>query len=294
MSDSKDLEILVAQIQKQLSPTAEVLHNIKLPSRTTSATRQIDVLVRQKIGQYEMNIVIDSKDYKIPVDVKGVEEFHGLVTDVGANKGVLVCPAGFTKAAKERAEGLLIELYRPIDTGEHKWKVEVKAPAVCDFRAASISFGIRHTDPVAFSIPMNFFEVLKVESADGTQLGTALNAAIRRWNEGGFPIEEGEHENIDLFPGGMVKVDNGYGQLTWVQIYVGIRVSRQLFFGQVPISKISGFVDERTNLLHTNGFLVDVVSPEVVFEKWQKVTSDEQLPGKPVLKFKGLVAWEVS
>lgn len=294
MSDSTDLEILVAQIQRQLAPTAEVIHNVKLPSRTTSVKRQIDVLVRQRIGQYEMNIVIDSKDYKNPVDVKGVEEFYGLVTDVGANKGVLVCPAGFTKAAKERAEGLLIELYRPVDTGEHKWKVEVKVPAVCDFRAASISFGIRHSEPVAFSIPMNFYEMLKVESADGTQLGTALNAAVQRWNEGGFPIEEGAHESIDLFPGSMVKIDNGYGQLTWVQIYVGIRVTRQLFFGQVPISKISGFIDERTHLLHTNGFEVDVVSPEVVFKEWQKVTLGEQLPAKPVLEFKGLVAWDVS
>jgi predicted Mrr-cat superfamily restriction endonuclease len=122
---SKDLEILVAQIQKQLSPQAEVLHNVKLPSRTTSTTRQIDVLVKQRIGQYEMKIVIDSKDYKVPVDVKGVEEFYGLVTDVGANKGVLVCPAGFTKAAKERAEGFLIDLYRPVDTGDHKWKATV-------------------------------------------------------------------------------------------------------------------------------------------------------------------------
>lgn len=294
MSDSKDLEILVAQIQRQLAPDAEVIHDVKLPSRTTSATRQIDVLVRQKIGQYEMNIIIDSKDYKTPVDVKGVEEFYGLVTDVGANKGVLVCPAGFTKAAKERAEGLLIELYRPVDTGEHKWKADVKVPAICDFRAASISFGLRHSEPVAFTMAMNFYEILKVESVDGIQLGTALDNAIKRWNGGDFPIDEGTHKNIDLFPGGIVKVDNGYGQLTRVQIYVEIRVSRQLFYGQVPISKISGFIDEKTQLLHTNGFVVNIVSPQIVFEEWQKVESTDQLPAKPVLEFNGLVAWEVS
>lgn len=294
MADSRGLEILVAQIQKQLAPAAKVIHNAKLPSRTTSATRQVDVLVRQHVGQYEMSIVIDSKDYKDPVDVKGVEEFHGLLTDIVANKGVLVCPSGFTKAAKERAEKLLIELYRPVDTGDHKWKAEVKVPAVCDFRAASISFGIRHSEPVHFSMPMNFYEVLDVQAIDGTQLGTALNAAVRRWNEGGFPIDEGKHQRIDLFPGGVVKVDNGHGQLTKVNIDVGIQVSRQLFFGQVPLSKISGFVDERTGLLHTNGFEVDVVSPEVVVEKWQKVDSENQLPLKPVLQFYGLVAWEAS
>ena len=78
-SDAEDLEILVAKIQKQLAPDAEVIHNAKLDGRNSKQKRQIDVLVRQKIGQYEMMIVLDCKDYARPVDVKGVEEFHGLI-----------------------------------------------------------------------------------------------------------------------------------------------------------------------------------------------------------------------
>lgn len=39
--------------------------------------RQVDVLVRQRIGQYERTIAIDCKDYGSPVDVKGIEEFNG-------------------------------------------------------------------------------------------------------------------------------------------------------------------------------------------------------------------------
>lgn len=294
MSDSRDLEILVAQIQKQLSPEAEVVHNVKLPGRNSGSTRQIDVLVRQRIGQYEMNIVIDSKDYKNPVDVKGVEEFHGLIDDVGANKGVLVCPGGFTKGAKNRAAKYLIDLFRPIDTGNHKWKVGVRVPAICDFRKATISFGIEHSEPMYFSLPMNFHETLEVQAGDGSPLGKPLNAAISRWNAGNFPIDVGKHERLDLFPGGMVKVDNGQGQLTWVRIYVSLRVSSQLFFGQVPLSKVSGFVDVKTDLLHTNGFEVDVVSPGEVFNKWQKVAETEELPAKPVLRFNGLVGWSAS
>lgn len=46
------------------------------------------------------------------VDVKGVEEFHGLVQDVCDHQGALVCPAGFTKAALRRAQKLQIALYR--------------------------------------------------------------------------------------------------------------------------------------------------------------------------------------
>jgi hypothetical protein len=55
--DSRNLELLVHRIQQQLAPTAEVLHDVYLPGRQSKTDRQIDVLVRQKIGQYEMRIV---------------------------------------------------------------------------------------------------------------------------------------------------------------------------------------------------------------------------------------------
>ena len=136
---STDLEILVAKIQKQLAPKAEVLHNVMLKGRSSKINRQVDVLVREKIGQYEINIIIDCKDYAEPVDVKGVEEFDGLLRDVGAQKGVLVCPKGFTSTAKTRAEDLQIDLYSPIDTDPHKWQARVTIPALCDFRSAMMS-----------------------------------------------------------------------------------------------------------------------------------------------------------
>jgi len=45
---SRDLEILIAKIQKQLAPNAEVLHYVKLDGRLSKQSRQIDVLVHQK------------------------------------------------------------------------------------------------------------------------------------------------------------------------------------------------------------------------------------------------------
>src|SRR5258708_6490907 len=220
MGSSTDLEVLVAQIQKQLSPDAEVLHNVKLPSRTTSAKRQIDVLVKQRIGQYEMKIAIDSKDYKDPVDVKGVEEFYGLISDVGVNKGVLVCPAGFTKAAKERAESFLIDLYRPVDTGEHKWKVKVFMPAICDFRSARIAFGLSFSEPFPFSMPYDFYKTMMVHDKNMQTLGVPMEIAIEKWNKGLLPTAPGKHENINPFDDETVVVDNGYGTMVNVRIRV--------------------------------------------------------------------------
>ena len=89
---SRDLEILVARIQKQLAPNSEVLHDVRLDGRKSKRKRQIDVLVRQNIGQYEIQIVFDCKDYNRPVDVKGVEEFYGLLSDVPAVEEYLTDP----------------------------------------------------------------------------------------------------------------------------------------------------------------------------------------------------------
>jgi hypothetical protein len=106
--------------------------------------------VLEKIGQYDIKIIIDCKDYKTPVDVKSVEEFYGLLDDVGAQKGVLVCPKGFTNTAKTRAEGFQIDLYSPVDTEAHKWRVKVTIPATCDFRNVKMSFGISMNAPLPF------------------------------------------------------------------------------------------------------------------------------------------------
>src|SRR5882672_5121009 len=83
-------EELTAKIQQQLAPNARVEKNAKLLGKRSGIERQIDVLVEHTVGQYHIRIVIDCKDYKTPIDVKGVEEFIGLAEDVGANKGAII------------------------------------------------------------------------------------------------------------------------------------------------------------------------------------------------------------
>ena len=209
MNNSVGLEILVAKIQAQLAPDAEVIHNAKLPGRWSKADRQIDVLVRQKIGQYEMSIVLDAKDHARPVDVKGVEEFHGLVQDVGAHKGTPVCPKGFTEAAKARAAAFQIDLYSPIDTDPHKWTAKASAPAICDFREAMISFGVSMSAPMPFKIPHGFFSQLAAFDEAGANLGTPFETAIARWNEGRYPTEAREHHRLPIYDAPRVTIDNG-------------------------------------------------------------------------------------
>ncbi len=290
---SRDLEILVARIQKQLAPDSEVLHDVKLDGRHSNRKRQIDVLVRQKIGQYEIQIVIDCKDYARPVDVKGVEEFYGLLSDVGAQKGVLVCPKGFSEAAKTRAEGWQIDLYSPVDTDPHKWQAKPAIPALCDFRTAAMAFGISSSAPYPFTIhkPNDFFAKNIVYDKEKNELGTMLDNAMEKWNEGRFPSEPGEHQGLPIFDTLEVMTDNGHGMIVPVELDVSLSVERQLYFGQFPIHQISGFKDELSGGIITNAFTVGILSPDEVERDWQKINTEEEAPINPVIHLAGLVGW---
>ena len=286
---SRDLEQLVARIQMQLAPNSEVLHDVKLDGRQSKRKRQIDVLVRQNIGQYEIQVVIECKDYTRPINVKAVEEFYGLLDDVGAHKGVLVCPAGFSSTAKTRAEGLQIDLYSPVDTDPHKWQAKVAIPALCDFRSAAMSFGMRTSTP--FTMPYDFFAENTLYDDENNERGTALENAVNKWNAGKYPTEVGEHRDLSLLDTLTVKMDNGYGVIVPVDLYVSLNVKNDLYFGQFPITQLSGFKDELRGGIIANAFTVGILNPEEVEGNWQKIALVDEAPIKPVITLTGLVSW---
>jgi hypothetical protein len=290
--DSEALEILVAKIQKQLAPNAEVTHNAHLMGRNSKVERQIDVLVKDKIGQYEMLIAIDAKDYNKPVDVKGVEEFHGLLEDVGAHKGALVCPKGFTAAAKDRARGWQIDLYSPVDTDPHKWQARITVPIVCDFRQAAISLRFQTKAPMPFrlSSDMNALEVHDI--TDQRRLGAPVTTAIERWERGEYPSEPGEHDDLNIYERDEVLIENGYGQLMPSILTLSFLVRQTLYYGRIPIQQLSGFKDELSGAIITNAFTIGMVDPNVVEKTWKLIKSVDELPTPVLVRLTGLIGYE--
>ena len=295
VAEFEQLEQLVAKIQRQLAPNAQVIHNAKVTGRRTGVTRQVDVLVRDRIGQYEIMIAIECKDHNSPIDVKGVEEFEGLLSDVGAQKGVLVCPKGFTSTAKVLAEKLQIELYSPVDTDPHKWQAKATVPAICDFRGALISFGLSTSAPIPFMIAHDFFSTATVYDGEGRDLGTMVAAAAEKWNEGKWPIEPGEHQELPLFDVPVTHMDNGYEPAIRCAVKLGasIEVSRDLYFGEFDVTRISGFADHIRGGVIANAFTVGILDPDEVMEKWQKLAKVEDAPMRPVLSIQALLGWVV-
>lgn len=286
------LETLIADIQQQLAPGAKVTHNATLPGYDSETKRQIDVLVEQSIGQFSMFIVIDCKDYKKPVDVKGVEEFIGLVKDVRAHQGCLVSTRGFSQSAKKRARRANIVLYRPIDTAPHKWQTKVSMPVLCEFRSAAIAFGIQVSVPLPVSLPHDFMQSLIVHDEQGRPLGTCVEAALTRWNNGEFPVEIGAHDALPIFPVPPY-IDNGHGTQIPVTLTVSLQVKGRRYFGMLPLDEIRGLRDEYTGAIVSNAFKTGVLSPIEVENQWQRLVEGEYPPRPVALKVMGLDCYEI-
>jgi hypothetical protein len=203
---------------------------------------------------------------------------------------------GFTEAAKTRAQGLQIELYSPVDTDPHKWQARVTIPTICDFRGALISFGISCSYPGPFKInnPATLPRTMIYDGNDNS-LGTMMQVAIEKWNAGKFPTNPGLHERQTIFDAGETRIENGYdGRLAArvpVTLYASLRVEQNLFFGQFPIERISGFKDHRTGQIIANAFTVGLLSPDEVERSWQKLNNESDAPVRPVLKMIGLDGW---
>lgn len=85
--------------------------NCRRKGLISQRSRQIDILVENK-GEL---IAVDTKFYNKNIDIKCVEEFIGMLQDLGLNNGLLVTNKGYTKSAYRRAHnvnnGVLLDIF---------------------------------------------------------------------------------------------------------------------------------------------------------------------------------------
>lgn len=93
-----------------------VTPNARVTGKISGTARQIDVLIDARHDTDNAHrLIVDAKHRRRKVDVKDVEEFLGLVNDVGATHGYLVTSSGFTKAAEKRAQMAISIRIVPVD-----------------------------------------------------------------------------------------------------------------------------------------------------------------------------------
>lgn len=282
----REFEVLVAKIQKELAADSLVTHDDKIMGRKSKRMRQIDVSIRSKIGQFDVLIIIDCKDYAEPVDVKAVEEFIGLVDDVGAQQAAIVAAKGFTETAKTRAIEAGLGVYTVVDTDPHKWQVHVFMPVVCDFRRAIYSLRLEFSQPKPFRCPCDHNEWILFD-ANESMLGPVPRLFAAKWNVGDLPTEEGEYEDLD-FLGQPVLMDNGYGELLPITITANVLVEKRLYFGKLSIKQISGFKDEKNGMVISRGFTTGPLDVETIEKEWQRIKSEDELTVRPIMAITAL------
>lgn len=110
-------ERLVAHlVSQQLSTHYCATPNAKVFGSISGRNRQIDVLIDLRHDtDNSRRIIIDAKARSRRIDVTHVEAFRGLMEDVGATHGYLVCPHGYTKAAQRRAQDAVSIRLLPLD-----------------------------------------------------------------------------------------------------------------------------------------------------------------------------------
>lgn len=282
----KRFEKLVVNLQKEMSPDAEITLNDKVLGRQTGIKREIDISIRKIVGQFEILIVIDCKDYAKPIDVKKVEEFLGLVNDIGANKGAIVSASGFSKAAKTRAQGAGVDVYSLVDAEDHDWRSYVALPIVCDFRGLEmVRFIIEGPSDILMMAAQINPNPLPVYDEANKSLGTALTMLRAMWNKREISEEPGVRR-IRLKPEPIFakSTDGAYKQ---VGITCVAEIVKRLYYGPLPLKKISGFKDEVTGniLLPRNTEIVtEFLDSMEVEKKWQRITSIDDLVIKPFAK----------
>ena len=106
--DSKLYEKIVSRlIFDENDFNITIVPNAKIIGSISGRSRQIDVLLDSKNGESDKRIIVDCKFQKRPIDIKKVEEFEGMMRDVNAQRGILICPSGYTQSALRRAQELI-------------------------------------------------------------------------------------------------------------------------------------------------------------------------------------------
>jgi hypothetical protein len=101
--DWKEYEREIEDYFRAEYPSANITANAKILGRLSNTERQIDLLIDEQVCDWSLKIAIDAKNHNRKIDVKDVEEFLGLVRDIGAHKGVMISTEGYSGAAVKRA-----------------------------------------------------------------------------------------------------------------------------------------------------------------------------------------------
>lgn len=165
-TDWKHFEELISEIQRETAEEAKVTRNEKVRGHS-GRPRQLDVVIRRKVGLHSVLIVIECKHQSRPVSISQVEAFVTKLHDVDASEGVIVSTSGFGDGARAQAarHGVRLQNYR--EALETDWKAVVGNEAWITFVLTSIPH-LRVTSHTPVGIRTTLHADTAITIPDGT------------------------------------------------------------------------------------------------------------------------------
>ncbi len=281
----KRFEKLIHQIHTQFGKDTVTLDE-KLMGFESKVLRQIDVVIRGHINQYQILIVVECKDEARPVDVTMMDGFVSVVRDVKANKGVMISTSGFTPAAIELAwvHGITTKTY--LDTENIDWKTEVTIPVLLSYtKIESINTRFSSVPFHPMVLPTNVHSsLIEAFSEDGTPLGPVIVLLGKRWNHDTTLHVPGERSFVLAED---ILLESLHGR-HHAKISVVLQVSEHHYLGPLPI-KIVGFRDEQEGSISAQRMETDFIDPTRIMSGelpgWNEVPNDEETRIECYLRF---------
>ncbi len=277
-----EFEKLAYEIQRDLAGSADVRLGDTIQGVDSNIPRQIDISIRQQVGQYSVLIVVDCKDHRAPLDVNIVGEFVTLVRDVRANKGALIASRGFTEAALALARTHGIDTFTLIDTANTKWQTYVTFPALLHrLYIVSGSFRFSEAGAAAMRWPEGDPRLWNIYGPDQASLGLLGDILATKWNGHELPEEPGRHEVVLVEHARFAS--DAVDELT---VSASIVVAEAYYFGPWPI-QTRGLQNVQTGGLVTREFRTDPLSPYEIEQGrvpgWRKIDNPNTLAVRPAI-----------
>jgi hypothetical protein len=190
------LEDIVAMMHT--GPGVTVATRRKLPVIRGKRTRkrEIDVLITAHVAGYPVNIAIGCKNEGKPLDTNAVDNFAGILEDVGipVRQGILVSSKGYTSDAQDAAaaRGIRTLVFEGLSADRLGQEINAALKAVVYLLVSQFNLSFLPYVPEGWTHDERFITAV-LDRDDEPPVTEILNAVWQLWVSGKIPDTIGEH-----------------------------------------------------------------------------------------------------
>jgi len=243
----------------------------------------VDILVEDIVGICPIKIVIDCKYYKTKVDINTVDEVWGLVDDVRANYGMIVCNAGFTEGAIGRANEKGLKLCSILDLQNKEFSIKPKFPVVIETSEPTFDLVITPKNLQA-SLSLNPKEVI-IKNLSSKEIINSYQLFFNYCKEDKIKIPEDGVINLGPNEWRLIISDE---EIKFRKLSIKYKFTTKYQLGMVLAIEGKGMLDIQSKVLTFRDLSLKQINIDDVWSTWETFNSPKEIPVKPFIWFSSL------